>query len=252
MTMLRLPLALALFALLLGATPALAVSNPAASNQAAPFAPVAGQHYRVVEPALPTEVKPGQVEVIEFFSLGCPACAAVEPHLKAWLTRKPATVAFRRVPATFNAPFRLLAKVHFALEDTGASERLVPVLFDAIHTKRDPALTRPLAEWQGLLTKGDAGAIAAAEGRALAAFSAFVAARGVDRVKFNAALRSPSVAVRLARADALFKRYGGTGIPAIAVGGKRFTHSARPFSFASYDEFIGTIDHLARSTPAAR
>jgi thiol:disulfide interchange protein DsbA len=222
----------------------------AAAGAPVAFTPEAGTHYRAVDPPIATEAKPGQVEVIEFFSLGCPACAALEPHLRSWLGRKPPEVAFRRVPATFNAPFKLLAKVQLALSDVGASERLIPVLFDAIHTRKDPALTRPLATWQGMLPKGNAAAVADAERDVLAAFGAFVAARGVDRARFDAALRSPSVALRLAQSDALFKRYGGTGIPAIAVGGRYFTHTARPFSFASYDELLGTVDHLVRRSAA--
>jgi thiol:disulfide interchange protein DsbA len=219
----------------------------AATVGAAGFVPAAGTHYRAVDPPVATEAKPGQVEVIEFYSLGCPACAALEPHLRAWLQRKPPEVAFRRVPATFNPPFKLMAKVQLALGDVGAAERLIPVLFDALHTRKDPALAKPLADWQVRLAKGDAAAAAAAEREVLAAFTAFVAARGVDRARFETALRSPSVALRLGQADALFKRYGGTGIPALAVGGRWFTHTARPFSFASYDELLGTVDHLARN-----
>lgn len=206
--------------------------------------PVAGQHYRVLEQPVPTTAKPGQVEVIEFFSLGCPHCGEFEPGLQGWLKRKPATVAFVRVPATFNPFFKLMAKVYYGLEDIGAAERLVPLMFIAIHESRDPELLRPLGEWQNQLQRGDPATQAAAEAQVLAAMSGWVAARGGDRKKFDAALRSPSMALRLGRADLLYRQYEVLGVPAMAVAGKYFTSAGRPFANRTYGEILDTIEHL--------
>ena len=154
--------------------------------------PVAGQHYRVMDPPIATEVAPGKVEVIEFFSLGCPHCAEFEPYLQAWLKKKPANVEFRRVPAVFNPMFRLLARVHLALEDLGAAERIDPLLLEAIHGRqKDVDVIRPLGEWQNRMQRGEEAAAVAAEKDLFAAMGTFVAARGVDRKKFEAALNSP-------------------------------------------------------------
>jgi len=210
----------------------------------APFTPVVGQHYRSVDPAVQVDVKPGQVEVIEFFSLGCPHCADFEPYVQSWLQRKPANVVFKRVPATFNPMFRMLARVHFALEDVGAAERLAPQIFDAIHERPDPELLRPLGEWQNRSTRGEVAAAAEAEKAVYAAFAAWLGKRGVDAKKFSAALNSPSMMVRLSRADATFKRYGALGVPAVGVNGKWFTSAGRPYAVRSFAELIGTVDHL--------
>lgn len=224
---------------------ALLAASLAAAAGAATFVPEAGKHFRAVDPPQPTAVATGKVEVIEFFSLGCPACASFEPHLRSWLARKPAEVEFRRVPAAFNPPFKLLAKLQLALSDVGAGERLTPILFDAIHVAKDPALVGALGGYQqALARKSDP---LDAERRALEPFVRFAVRHGVDAKRLETALRSPSVAVRLAQAEALFKRYGGTSIPALAVDGRFYTHTARPFAFNGYDEVIGTLDHLARN-----
>lgn len=222
-----------------------------ALTAAAQAAPALGSHYRLVDPPVPSGAKPGQVEVIEFFSIGCGACAAFEPSLQSWLKRKPADVAFSRVPATFSPPFKMWAKVYYALEDLGAAERLVPLLFSAVHTQRDPALLKPYAEWQTALQR-DAAAAPAAEQRMLAAVGAFVAARGVDAKRFDAALRSPSVALRLGRGEASARRFGMIGVPALGVGGRYFTNAGRPFAHRDGTEMIGTLDHLVQLARAPR
>ena len=57
------------------------------------------KQYRVIEPAQATNVKPGQIEFIEFYSIGCPHCAEFEPYMQSWLKRKPGNVKVTRVPA---------------------------------------------------------------------------------------------------------------------------------------------------------
>jgi len=210
----------------------------------APFKPIEGQHYRLVAPPALTEVKPGQIEVIEFYSLGCPHCAEIEPYVQSWLKRKPANVAFKRVPATFNPFFRMLARVHYALEDIGATERIAPQLFEALHVRPDPALTRPFGEWQNKQQRGQEAAALEAEKVCYEALASWVAARGADGKKFTAALNSPSMMVRLGRADATYRRYGVLGVPGMSVNGKYFTAAGRPLGLKSYAELMATVDGL--------
>jgi thiol:disulfide interchange protein DsbA len=219
----------------------------------APFTPIAGQHYREVVPPVPTDAKPGQVEVIEFFSLGCPHCAEFEPYLQSWLKRKPANVKFRRVPAVFNPFFRMMARVTFALDDVGAADRLMPQLFDAIHERPDPDLVRPLGDWQNKSQRGEEAAAAEAEKQAYEAFAVWVGKRGVDAKKFRLAFNSPSMMTRLAQADTTFKRFGALGVPAVGVNGKHFTTAGRPLAVRTYAELMATVDHLvALESKAAR
>jgi thiol:disulfide interchange protein DsbA len=65
----------------------------------------------------PVPVETGKkIEVIEFFSYGCPHCADLEPHLQAWLKRLPPDVQVRRVPVAFQPSWENLARVYYTLE----------------------------------------------------------------------------------------------------------------------------------------
>ena len=213
-----------------------------------------GRQYRMVEPAVPTAVKPGQIEVIEFFSIGCPHCAEFEPFLQAWLKRKPANVKFTRVPATFNPFFKLLGRTYFALVDVKAAERAIPLLYDAIHVKRNPELMRPLGEYNAQATKGDPTGVAAAEAQVLDALTMFLAREAaVDGKKFRAAWNSFSMNTRLTQADTISRKYGLRGVPTIAVNGKYYTGPGRPLAIRDFDEMIKVVDHLvALETKPAR
>ena len=80
---------------------------------------VEGTDYRKVEPPLPTD-SPGKIEVIEFFSYGCPHCEAFYPLVSAWAAKLPHDVVFKRVPVSFNRPAWIaLARAYYALQAAG-------------------------------------------------------------------------------------------------------------------------------------
>ena len=85
----------------------------AASGAAAEL--VEGKTYRRIANPQPTETGK-KIEVIEFFSYGCPHCAELEPHLDAWLAKAPQDVAFRRVPVMFQQRWVPLAKIYYTLD----------------------------------------------------------------------------------------------------------------------------------------
>ena len=82
-------------------TPTLKLAAVAAPTPASRFQE--GVHYRRLSPTQPTNVSPGQVEVVEVFWYGCAACFAIEPKLESWRVKnKPAYAVFERIPATWN------------------------------------------------------------------------------------------------------------------------------------------------------
>src|SRR5512143_2816634 len=82
----------------------------------------------------PQPVETGKkIEVLEFFSYGCPHCGDFEPMLQAWLKTAPADVQFRRVPVMFQDRWVPLGKEYYTLEALGEDARLSPLLFTAIH-----------------------------------------------------------------------------------------------------------------------
>ena len=95
-------------------------------------APQEGKEYLRLKNPQPVETGKN-IEVIEFFSYGCPHCGEFEPILQNWLKTKPADVQFRRIPVMFQERWIPLAKMYYTLEALGEESRLSPEMFVAIH-----------------------------------------------------------------------------------------------------------------------
>src|SRR5262245_26515492 len=89
------------------------------------------QYVRLKNPAPVDTGK--KIEVIEFFSYGCPHCADLEPEMQTWLKSLPPDVQFRRVPVMFQVRWVGLAKIYYTLDALGEEARLSPEVFKAIH-----------------------------------------------------------------------------------------------------------------------
>ena len=61
------------------------------------YAQVQGQDYQLLTPPQPTAT-PDKVEVIEFFSYGCPHCYALQPQVVKWAAELPANVSVHPRP----------------------------------------------------------------------------------------------------------------------------------------------------------
>ena len=93
---------------------------------------VEGKNYDRIKNPQPTE-SGNKIEVIEFFSYGCPHCAELEPFLEGWLAKLPPDVAFRRVPVMFQERWVPLGKIYYTLDSLGEERKLSPDVFKAIH-----------------------------------------------------------------------------------------------------------------------
>jgi thiol:disulfide interchange protein DsbA len=179
------------FVLAAGAAATLVAFAPL-SALAAPA--VRGRDYQPIDPPQPTE-SGGKIEVIEFFSYGCPHCNDFHKPLDAWVAKLPADVAFKRVPAAWNGAWANLAKLYYALEVTGDVARLDGAIFAAIHEQgvRMP-IPDVMQEW--------------------------VEKQGVDGRKFADAYKSFGVASKINRANQMVQSYRIGGVPALAVEGR--------------------------------
>ena len=156
---------------------------------------VEGRDWRAITPPQPNAV-PGKIEVLEFFSYGCPHCGQLNPLVKPWTERLPEDVVFRRVPVTFGrAAWGNLARLYFALEQTGHLAHLDQAVFDAIASKRENLFT-------------DEGIFTWAKGQ------------GVALDDFKAAFNGFTTESELKRSDSLVQRYKVESVPLIAVGGR--------------------------------
>lgn len=159
------------------------------------WAQTVGKDYTLISPAQPTE-DAGKIEVLEFFSYGCPHCADFNPLVTAWAAKLPGDVVFRKVPITFGrAAWANIAKLYYALKVTGDLDRLESDVFKAIHNDRINLFEeKPLLEW--------------------------AAKKGVDQKKFAEAFNSFGVMSQVKRGDQMAQAYKIQGVPALAVDGK--------------------------------
>lgn len=154
-----------------------------------------GRDWRAITPPQPAE-SAHRIEVIEFFSYGCPHCRHLHPLVTAWAKHLPEDVALIRVPVSFGrAAWASLVRLHFALELTGDLERLDEAVFEAIHAQRTKLFTKDQ-------------------------ILAWVGRQGVDAKAFEDAFTSFVVQRRLARSDQLVREYAVDAVPLITVGGR--------------------------------
>ena len=158
------------------------------------LAQVAGRDFTPINPPQPTD-EPSKIEVLEFFSYGCPHCNDFQPLLAAWAAKLPADVALKRVPVSFNSYFAMIAPLYYALEVTGDLARLDANVFKTIH--------------------GDGNRLADPRSR-----SEWAQKNGVNVQKFEDAYKSFGVMSKVKRADQMTSAYKVQGVPALAVNGK--------------------------------
>jgi thiol:disulfide interchange protein DsbA len=138
----------------------------------------------------------GKIEVVEFFSWGCPHCYEFYPMLSRWLSTLPMDVGFKRVPAGLGHPeWEALAKAYYALQSTGDVDRLDSQIFEDIHKNH---------VW--LYDE--------------ASITAWVGKHGVNVAKFTAAFRSFGVNTSAAQAEQRAEDYRIPGVPTLAIAGK--------------------------------
>jgi thiol:disulfide interchange protein DsbA len=171
----------------------------------------------------PQPVETGKkIEVIEFFSYGCPHCADLDPELQAWQKTLPADVAFRRVPVMFQDRWIGLAKVFFTLEALGVDERLTPEVFVAIHKSGMPLWNEKT-------------------------FFDWAASRGLDRKKVEEMYTSFAIAGKVNRAKQLAQAYNVQSVPMVVVDGRFTTASDKVGSHAAMPAALNELVAKARA-----
>jgi thiol:disulfide interchange protein DsbA len=172
----------------------------AGGAQAQGAAPVEGRDFVRLNTPAPVPAG-GKIDVVEFFSYACPHCYEFEPALEQWVKRLPADVAFRRVPAAFNAVWESYAKSYYAFEAAGLVETLHKRLFAALHVQRLRLNDeKDMAEWVGK--------------------------NGGDAAKFLEALKSFGTATKLRQGKQLAEAYKIDGVPTLGIHGRFFTSGA--------------------------
>ena len=154
-----------------------------------------GADYRRVSPPHPTS-SPGKIEVLEFFSYGCPHCAKFFPLVSAWAAKLPKDVVFRRVAVSYGRPaWTNLARAYYALEATGQLARFDGPLFNAIHDEHLQLFdAQTIADWIGK--------------------------KGGDADKFTGAYTSFGINNQTVQADQLVEDYQVDAVPTLEINGR--------------------------------
>jgi thiol:disulfide interchange protein DsbA len=157
-----------------------------------------GVNYKLLQPAQPTSVAPGKVEVVEVFWYACGHCYMLEPRLEAWnRSGKPANAELVRLPATWNEVLKTHARLFYTMELLG-KQNLNQEIWREINLKGN-RLDTP------------------------AKIEAFFTSRGVSKADFQRAFASFAMDSKVAKAEDLNRRYRITGTPTIIVNGKYVT-----------------------------
>jgi thiol:disulfide interchange protein DsbA len=155
----------------------------------------AAPEWLAISPPQPGDT-PGKIEVLEFFSYGCPHCRDFNPLVKSWAEHLPKDVVFRKVPVTFGrAAWENLARLFYALDEIGESKRLDQAVFEAIH-----------AHHINLFSESDA--------------ENWVKQQSVDTLRFGDAFKSFSTETFLSRAEQLSRVFKIDSVPTLIVDGR--------------------------------
>jgi thiol:disulfide interchange protein DsbA len=182
---------------------------------------VEGKEYSRLK--IPHAVDTGKkIEVIEFFSYGCPHCNDLEPYLQAWAKTLPPDVQFRRVPVMFQDRWKSLARDYYTLEALGEDMRLSPDVFKAVHVSGLPLYQEK-------------------------AFVDWAATKGLDRAKVADTYNSFGVDSKMKRAAVLAQEYNVQAVPTVVVDGKFVTLSDKVGGHAAMPAALDTLIAKARA-----
>jgi thiol:disulfide interchange protein DsbA len=187
---------------------ALAIAVPASAQY------TEGKEYLRYKQPFPVETG-RKIEVIEFFSYGCPHCADLEPYMQAWIKRLPPDVQFRRIPVAFQPAWENLGRVYYTLEALGEEAKLSPEVFAAIH--------------------GNARINLAQEQK----FFDWAASKGLDRKKVEDTYKSFGVAGKIGRAKQTAQTYNIQSVPTLIVDGKFLVSSS---TAGTHERVPGALD----------
>jgi thiol:disulfide interchange protein DsbA len=188
----------------------LALLAPSTSPQASI---VAGHDYAVLGTPQRQETN-GKIEVVEFFSWGCPHCYEFYPKLSRWLSTLPKDASFKRVPVGLGHPeWEALAKAYYALQSTGDVDRLDSQIFEDIHRNH---------VW--LYDE--------------ASITTWVGKHGVNVDTFTAAFRSFNVNMSAGQAEQRAEDFRIPGVPALTIAGKYMVSDTQEKMLTTSDQLI--------------
>lgn len=208
------------------------LATAVAANAAAGPPWTEGKHYSVLTPVGAQPLAPGQSEVTEVFSYGCPACAQFAPFAHKLQQSLPKGTRFTLVPASFNPAedWPMFQRAYFTAEALGLVDKTHDAVFDAV--------------WKG----GELAIVDPATGRlkdplpTIETAARFYSQRtGVKVADFIAAANSFSVDMKIKEAEKYIRSYQVLSTPTIIVN-RRYRTDVR--SAGGYDDLLQLVAWL--------
>lgn len=181
--------------------------------------------YRIIKPQ-PLGVSSG-IEVIDFFWYGCPHCHNLQPALERWISRKPADVTVRRIPAILRDSWAPHARIFYTLEALGEVERLHQRVYHGYHVE-ELSMSKPevMSEW--------------------------AVRNGIARERWDEAYNSAAVQRKVEEAARLSRAYSITGTPSLVVNGRYLTSGSMGETLNSTVLILDGLVSKVRSEAALR
>ena len=198
----------------------------------------AGVNYFLIEPARPTSMTPGKVEVTEVFSYGCPACNAFLPTMRQLKQSLPANAVLDYVPAAFQTAedWPMFQQAYITAQALGVADKAHEAMFDAIWKTGELAIMDP--NTQTLKAKQPSIEDAA---------KFYARQTGVPVATFLNMAKSMSVDMKIKGDDDLMIQYRIDRTPTIIVNGKYRLHTE---SAGGPDKLIALVNYLVAKETA--
>jgi thiol:disulfide interchange protein DsbA len=197
-----------------------------------------GKHYVLLSAVQPTTVSAGEVEVMEVFSYGCPACNRFQPVVEKLKASLPPNAQMVFLPASFNPTedWPMLQRAYFAAQSLGIAERTHQGMYDAVWKTGELAVSDPVTH-----------RLKYPQPSIEDAAKCYERMTGVKPEAFLAAAKSFAVDVKIRAADAQVAALQVPGTPCIVVNGK---YRVNMDSLGSTDDLIDLVRYLVAQESA--
>ena len=185
----------------------------------------AGKEYLVVTP--PVSSSRDKIEVVLFFAYTCSHCMQFEPYFEKWAKTVPADVSVRICPVAWQPKLDPFTQTYFSLEALGLLDKLSMPFFESVIYQEHPYNFES----------------------ASADIADFMVKAGVDRQKWEQAMRSFSVMNKTRQARQLWNAYQIDSTPMIGVGG---IYTTGPHLVGTREGTPACIDFLIDQVRAQR
>ena len=191
-----------------------------------------GVNYFLVDPARPTSLPKGKVEVTEVFSYACPACNLFLPTMKKLKQSLPANAVLDYVPAAFNPSedWPMFQLAYCTAQILGVADQTHDAMFTAVWQTNELAVIDPG-------TRGIKSPLPTIQDAA----NFYKTQAGVPVDKFIETSKSFAVDVKVRAADGLIQAYRVDRTPTIVVNGKYRLHTE---SAGGADQVVELVKYL--------